>query len=1189
MERNAAKGARASVERAARREARALQGISHPGIVQCDSMESHELGQALVFRYDERAMRLDHFMTQYGQRLDVDARIGMIRNLAETMQYAHGRRLYHRSLSARSILVTPGDQPGDRGWLRPRLAVSDWQAATRGETTSGGTLGLPSTTHPDAHVEGSAHGYLAPEFDNPGADPVAVDVFGLGAVAYLLLSGEPPAATRTELLSRLASDNGLRPSGNDDSVTGYMDELVQAATAPQVDQRTATVAEFLEMLELVEDDLTEPSKHPEPEVPDLLEAGPDDTVADWVIKRRLGTGSTSRAFLAERDGRREVLKVALSEAKVPRLEHEAKILRTLIDSRIIRLARQEPIKIGERWAIVLEHAGTLTLARKLRDDGRLTVDELETYSEYLFGAVDYLEGEGVFHRDIKPDNIAIRIRPNRTRQLVLFDFSLAGIPVKDLRAGTPRYLDPFIGTATRSVYDRHAEWYALAVTLHEMASGELPRWGCDDGTEAQFTEGPPVLAAEAFDPAIREGLAEFFLRALDRDARRRFESLKEMRDAWLRVFRRSDSAAPVGSVHPVDDNDEASDEHRDEAALRATRATPLEASGLTPRAVSAAHRLDVATVGQLLDKAPTLLFRMPGLGAKTRKELQQRVKQWRRRLHAPTPSPVAKSERRAARDTVTRADSASQLRAVGLDAIAALLVPGATRRNATEVQGIRLFLRLPTEDGTLPDLPGWPTQPEVAKPVGVTPGRIAQILIKQRKRWYGEHVVREVRTELMEMLAESGRVMGATELAVSLLTRRGSAQDRDRARLAIAMAAVRAAVEIDGLHPEPRLLTRRHGDRLTVALEVGGDEGPDTPAAPALLDYADALGQVADRLAGQEVLPSAATVLRELATVPPTGISLDERRMVRLAAVASRNAAASPRLEIYPRDLDPVRALRLAQAGVVVPTAIGGTDASLAPVDVKAKVRARFPELAELPDHPALHRLLGEAGFVLRYRDGRYHAPRAAASTSSRSLRRRSTRTEASPWTADTPEVAAAARAEQRLTVDGGGFRALTVQRNRCLAARDELVARFGARPFSVAEVFVAKLRELVDARPKPTWETVLRADAAEPGSRAAIKLSEYVEGAWRLAEPDLDAALDGSPLLLLDAAVFPRYRAMDLLYRLADRARGGGGWLWLLCPAADPGELPSLDGSAVQVTGNEWIVLSDAWVANQHRGGRAS
>ncbi|MGH3742424.1 MAG: protein kinase domain-containing protein, partial [Micromonosporaceae bacterium] len=700
-----------------------------------------------------------------------------------------------------------------------------------------------------------------------------------------------------------------------------------------------------------------------------LEAKPGDVFDEWTITRRLGTGSTSRAFLAERDGHKEVLKVALSDAKVSRLQHEAQVLAPLMDSRVIRLAREEPVRIGGRWALVLEHVEDATqerrsdptLARKLRDDGRLTVDELETYSEYLFGALDYLEGEGVYHRDIKPDNIAIRVRPNRTRQLVLFDFSLAGVSVKELQAGTPRYLDPFIGTTPRPVYDRHAEWYALAVTLHEMASGELPVWG-DGVTEPRFTEGPPVLAAEAFDPAIRDGLASFFVRALDRDAARRFESLKEMRNAWLQVFAQSDRTAPVGSTHPATDEDEeASPEVREAAAAAATPETPLDASGLTPRAVSAAQRLEAVTVGDLLNKAPTLLFKTPGLGAKTRRELQQRVKQWRARLHVPTASPGTKVNRDAAKEEVDRAHG-GELRTVGLDAIAALLTPAATSSNTTTVQAIRLLLRLPDDSGALPDLAPWPTQPAVAKAIGVTPGRVAQILTKQRKRWHDEPVMLQVRQELIEMLADSGRVMGAAELAASLLARRGCAQDDEAARLAVALAAVRAGVEVDALEGQRRLLTRRHSDpdRLLIALEVDDqEESADTPAGPALLDYADALGQAADRLAGMDVLPSPGTVMRVLAEAPAgPGISLSERRLVRLAAAASRHAAASPRLEIYPRELDLVRALRLAQAGVVSPELPGDDSrrSGVRPEDVKARVRARFPDMTtKLPDHPVLH------------------------------------------------------------------------------------------------------------------------------------------------------------------------------------------------------------------------------------------
>ena len=1217
VERNAAQAERASIERAARREMLVLHGISHPGIVQVDALESHEAGPALIFRHDRRAMRLDHYMAQHGERLDVLTRLAMIRQLAETMAYAHGRRLQHRALSARSVLVIPGrrrpDGGEDEAWLDPQLQISDWQAATRAADTTGGSAGrsVQVSTHAAAHLERSAEAYLAPELTAPQPDPVAMDVFGLGTLAYLILTGKPPAASRSELLTRLAQENGLRPSSVADSVSQFADELVQAATAPLPSHRLTTVAEFLEMLELVEEEVTapSPSAHPEPEPVDPLEARPGDRVAEWTIKRRLGTGSTCRAFLArnERTGRIEVLKVALSDEKGARLAQEARVLGPLADSRVVRLARPEPVQIGGRTVVVLEHAGDLTLARKLRDDGRLTVDELETYSDYLFGALDYLEGEGVYHRDIKPDNIAIRVRPNRTRQLVLFDFSLAGVSVKEISAGTPRYLDPFLGSPDRPVYDRHAEWYALAVTLHEMASGELPVWG-DGATEPQLTEGPPVLAVEAFDPAIRDGLVEFFHTALHRDARQRFASLKDMRDAWQQIFRRSDASAPVGTDHPDLDvneiDEEAAAAARDEAAARATRATALEAAGLTPRAVSAAHRLDATTVGELLAVANKLAH-LPGLGARTRRELQRRVKEWRARLGERETVAVSAADRRAAAADATPSvpDADAELLRVGLDAIATLLVPAKTSRNATEVEATRLLLGLPDPSGALPDLPPWPQQPQVARALGVTPGRIAQILGKQRKRWWGTPVVRSVRAQIIALLRDSGRVMGVGELAAALIASRGSVRTGDELRQAIALAAVRAAVEADALADEPRLLLRRHsrsvgpdrsrlGDRLLVALEAGSDDSPDTPTAPALLDYADALGAAADRLAASEVLPSPATVLRTLAAVSAPGGAadvMDDRRRVLLAAAASSNAAATPRLEIYPRDLSPVRALRLAQAGVVPPQRGPRQARGLTPEQIAKRVAARFPELPPLPGHPQLDKLLAEAGFDLRWEDGRYvPPPRPGSSSISVVLRRPSGTVPPSRWSAASPELAAAVRAEEQLAGarPTGEFRALTVRLSRYEPARDELVRRFNARPVNVAARFVAALRGLVDERPKPTWETVLAADVAEPGSRAAIKFGEYAERAWQRVAPDLRAQLrrgDG-PVLLHDAGVLARYRAMELLYALAEEARGGADSVWLLCPREDSTELPKLDGAVVRVGDNEWIALSDAWVANAHR-----
>ncbi len=184
-------------------------------------------------------------------------------------------------------------------------------------------------------------------------------------------------------------------------------------------------------------------------------------------------------------------------------------------SGIIRLVEPEPLHIAGRTVLVLEYVGDErdddaqgaegaarprrreeTVARQLREHGRLPVDQLEAYGDYLFGAVDFLEGEGVWHRDIKPDNIAVRVRPNRTRELVLIDFSLAGYPAKNTDAGTDGYLAPFVDVITRGSYDSHAERYAVAVTLHQMASGELPNLMRRPRSPPARHHGRPLVARE---------------------------------------------------------------------------------------------------------------------------------------------------------------------------------------------------------------------------------------------------------------------------------------------------------------------------------------------------------------------------------------------------------------------------------------------------------------------------------------------------------------------------------------------------------------------------------------------------------------------------------------------------------------------------------------------------------------------
>ncbi|MFJ8777286.1 BREX system serine/threonine kinase PglW [Streptomyces microflavus] len=1302
-ERGATATERASVEKAAAREATVLSRFQHPGVVRLKSYlpSGHPAGPAILFDYHPETLRLDDYLVQHGEHLDLRARLGLVRQLAETVRSAHSRRLHHRTLSAHAVHVIPRDR-GPRGrelgeeqrWLGPRLQISDWQIASGHSASQGRPLTLATSHLSGLHVAQQADPYLAPELRIPRADPVRLDVYGLGVLTYLLVTGQAPGADQSEVMSRLESGETLAPSALVTGLSTDIDELVESATAYEPSRRLSTVADFLEMLEYVEEAFAEkdgaggeppadgsPPEKDEPEK-DPLEAVAGDVLGRrWEVVRRLGTGSTSRAFLVrDRDGepRRSgslpvaVLKVALSEAKHVVLDREAEVLgRIHRDSSIIGLYEKEPLTLAGRRVLALEYVGDSraldsegrsarredTVARQLRDYGRLRTDQLEAYGTYLFGAVNHLEGEGIWHRDLKPDNIAIRIRPNGTRQLVLIDFSLAAYPAKEIDAGTEGYLDPFVGIITRGTYDGHAERYALAVTLHEMASRELPRWGDGSVTPRQTDQKDwpyPQLAADAFDDPVRAGLVEFFRKALARDVKDRYPDLKPMESAWNAVFLDARRTTAPSSRHGSkvaegievrrepeigQDDDASAQEIRDQQAERAERSTPLSVAGLTLAAQSQLFALGLHTVGDVLDYSVRKFLTAPGMGAVTRTEIQNRQKQWNRRFGKAAPAPTSAAAVRAAQEEASELERAAAdaiaeggstkadvLAVLSVESLASRLVPrpsgGSGRSNTTEREAVRLLLRLPDENGELPGTVPWVRQLDVAKALDLTAGRIPQIVKKVRKRWSDDPALEILAEQVIELIAERGRVVPVLELADALIFRRGSTTSGRRNRRALALALLRAVWEREQYDNETPLRFRYFHARLAkgadpvlglIAMDVReGVDGADTPTAPALQDYALRLGAQADELATQESLPTASTVLTKLNAVkqPPGSLDWDERRVAEIAVAASPGAALTPRLEVYPRDLDLVRALRITQAGVVS-WQPGETEERQPGLTVDAlhkRVANRFPELGddpllprELPDGSTLVRLLKQAGFELKLATS-YHGvlrlvpdlPAGELSSHltsaswglSTSVGRRSAPTQ---YDADAA-VAAAVKAEQRLAHSArqDGFRVLTVPIRGAEAAVARLAGEpYGADVVSLTGLFLAELRAVIDEAERPTWETVLKADAADTGTRPHQQLRVRTDKAWGWVEPLLRERLaDGNgPLLLTDTAVLGRYDAFDVLGRLAEETRQGGRPLWLLVAQSDPARAPRLAGLSVpyQAGFDEWVVVPDAWVARRH------
>jgi serine/threonine protein kinase len=142
-----------------------------------------------------------------------------------------------------------------------------------------------------------------------------------------------------------------------------------------------------------------------------------------------------------------------------------------------------------------------------------------------------LDEHGIAHRDIKPDNIGVRLPGKKKYQLCLFDFSLSKTSPDDIKVGTHAYLDPFISERKVKRWDVSCELFSVAVTLHEMTTGVLPQWG-DGRSDPASIKNEVTIRPELFDPDLRERFVPFFEKALKRDYRDRFDNPEAMLKAW---------------------------------------------------------------------------------------------------------------------------------------------------------------------------------------------------------------------------------------------------------------------------------------------------------------------------------------------------------------------------------------------------------------------------------------------------------------------------------------------------------------------------------------------------------------------------------------------------------------------------------------------------------------------------------
>lgn len=1143
---------KARARRIAEHEYRVMNRLSHDGLLKPKDMVESDLGVGLVYPFDESMQRLDLWMAEQSNGVSLTDQLSIVRQVGDIIDYAHRNAVVHRGLSPKVVWVHHGKD-------RLRVQVSDWQtagaaAAAATELTGvDGVTRLFGTDAVSAAQVADDDAWLIEAFRAPegrwsaatATDRVGLDVFGLGALAYYVLTQRPPAQNALDLAERLREQGGLDMAPVLPQVGRALRTAVLEASRPVPGERLRTVQKFLNALE---------NTSSEPEAEAVLD--PIDAVAGTVlganrftVLRRLGKGSTAlgllvRETLTEGLEVERVLKVALNDKAAARLAGEAEVIALLEGPRLAALA-EGPIKVNGRTALLLESAGSETLDELIRDrGGRLSIDLLERFGSDLLEAVTALDKAGIDHRDIKPSNLGVRKDSREAKHLVLFDFSLSRAPATALDAGTPPYLDPFLGNA-RPRFDTAAERYAAAVVLYEMATGHRPYYG-DPLANPAAVPDEATIEAQAFDPAVARTLVAFFRKALARDAGQRHHTASEMLAAWRSAFTRETTTAPQDA---------------DELAAKASPETVLEAAGLSARALSALEPFGVHTVGDLVAVDAVRLNRLSGVAESTRREVKSRAKQWRDRF-----------------GTRSRAAEAGSL--PSLPEIASILVDSvANKRSPNREQLVALIL------GREGHLDAFATQAQLAAALStpVTPGRANQILDDLHKRWAASTDARNILGNLAEIVDKRlnalGDVAGVNELVAAIRRECDAGEVRDdiarrlaegflRILLDRRRAQIRAGEELGAVE-----LRRRDGSPLVIARE------------PALLDLAEALGREADAILvnasyGEDLVPAERAHARLLATTKSVGIDsralVEGARLVRLAAEVSRTAACTGAAELYRRDLDQAKAVALTLRGI-------SAGERLSIREIQDRVHARFPVLTDLPRRPGLDVLLERSGMDLRFDEAaqRYYSPRVGPDTTGLHSY---IPTVLAPDTDDGDGGAVARRLED--SARRRSFLTLGVRADRVDRFISVLQNGFHAQVLDLTEILMNEMKRLSAQPSMPPWDLLIRADAEPTDSRGGRGLAAVVARALPVVEDAVNSALqqpdDGGtprPVLLTEASPLARYGHAQVLRRLSDLAVARGQAVWLVVPQLSSSQGPQLDGVPIQTSPNQFVRIDHEWV----------
>ncbi len=178
--------------------------------------------------------------------------------------------------------------------------------------------------------------------------------------------------------------------------------------------------------------------------------------------------------------------------------------------------------------IVMEYIDGITLKEFIEQQGVLKWKDSVHFIIQILRALQHAHDRGIVHRDIKPQNIMLF--PDGT--IKVMDFGIArfareeGKTISDKAIGSVHYISP--EQAKGDITDEKSDIYSVGIMLYEMLTGVKPFDGDTPVSVALMHMQNDARTPRAINDSIPEGLEEIVIRAMQKDADKRYQSASEM-------------------------------------------------------------------------------------------------------------------------------------------------------------------------------------------------------------------------------------------------------------------------------------------------------------------------------------------------------------------------------------------------------------------------------------------------------------------------------------------------------------------------------------------------------------------------------------------------------------------------------------------------------------------------------------